>query len=131
MTLLESDQYSAWQTILDHLFQSCIAFCYPEIDKKIDWSKGYELLDHELQSITFDGITEKGIASKLIKITWRDGQTGIILLYVATERDVSDRLLQYHCQIENLCGQRIVPLVILADDDPHWDPKPHDVMRSF
>lgn len=39
-----------WKNILDIYFQHFMEICYPEV--AIDWSKGYEALDKELNAIS-------------------------------------------------------------------------------
>ena len=48
----EQDQYdNPWKDILNRYFPDCLEFFFPEIARQIDWSKGYEFLDKELEQI--------------------------------------------------------------------------------
>ena len=46
-----SDYDSPWKEALDHYLQPFMAFFFPQVHADIDWSRGYETLDKELQKI--------------------------------------------------------------------------------
>jgi hypothetical protein len=43
---------SPWKEALDGYLESFIALFFPEMHAEIDWTRGYETLDKELQQIT-------------------------------------------------------------------------------
>ena len=46
-----SDFDSPWKEILDSYFELFLAFFFPHAHRDIDWSRGYEILDTELQQL--------------------------------------------------------------------------------
>ena len=46
-----TDYDSPWKEALDRFFEFCVAFFFPHVHADIDWIRGYEMLDKELQPI--------------------------------------------------------------------------------
>ncbi len=46
-----TDYDSPWKEALDRYFEQCMAFFFPQAHAEIDWTRGYEMLDKELQPI--------------------------------------------------------------------------------
>src|SRR5262245_65444420 len=49
-----ADYDSPWKEMLDGYFPAFMAFFFPAAAAEIDWSRGYESLDTELQQIVRD-----------------------------------------------------------------------------
>ena len=48
----EDDQYdSPWKDIIEQYFPDFMSFFFPKAAEEIDWSRGYEFLDKELQKV--------------------------------------------------------------------------------
>ena len=66
---------SAWKTILEAFEQEVVEVMFPELYTKIDWEKGTESLDQELQEIQKEIFekqkAEKVISDKIIKYNFR------------------------------------------------------------
>jgi hypothetical protein len=62
---MQSDYDSPWKEALDLYFESFMAFCFPAIHRDINWSRGYESLDTELQEVVRDAETGRRLADKL------------------------------------------------------------------
>ncbi len=75
---MSKDAYdSPWKGILDRYFPDFIAFFFPQIYEEIDWSRGYEILDKELEQVTRDAELGKRFADKLIKVwSFRSSSSG-------------------------------------------------------
>lgn len=102
-----SDEYdSPWKVILERYFQDFMAFFFPDAHDDIDWSRGYESLDTELQKIVRDAEIGKRLADKLIKV-WRlddEEQRGLIHIEVQGSYDtrMSERMYIYQCRHDYL-----------------------------
>jgi hypothetical protein len=72
----KTDGDSAWKDVLTDLFPEFIAFCFPEIQAEIDWTRGYEFLDKELAKIARGHRTGKRLADKLVKVYAFTGSYG-------------------------------------------------------
>jgi hypothetical protein len=69
-TLLDSP----WKEILESYFPQFMAFFFPEAYRQIDWSRGFEFLDGELQQISRESETGKKITDKLVKVYLQNGK---------------------------------------------------------
>src|SRR5712691_12375256 len=65
--LLMPDYDSPWKEMLDGYFPAFMAFFFPEAHADIDWSRGYESLDTELQQIVRDAALGTRLADKLMQ----------------------------------------------------------------
>src|SRR6266853_187648 len=65
-----ADLDSPWKEALEHFLSQFLAFFYPAVHADLDWARGYESLDKELQGIMPSARTGKRLADKLFKI-WR------------------------------------------------------------
>ena len=103
-----------------------MALFFPDIHAEIDWSRGYESLDTELQKIAPDAEEGKRLADKLIKVWRRDGQAQLVLIHIEVqgdrEMDFSERMLVYHYRILDRYRQPTVSLAVLSDEYPTWRP---------
>jgi len=51
MVRRRTDYDSPWKEIIERYFPDFMGFFFPQIQAQIDWSKGYEFLDKELQKV--------------------------------------------------------------------------------
>ena len=49
---------------------------------EIDWTKGFDFLDSELQQVTREAETGKRIVDKLVKVYLRNGKENWILIHI-------------------------------------------------
>jgi hypothetical protein len=66
--MLMSDYDSPWKEMLEGYFPDFMAFFFPEAYEDIDWARGYESLDKELQQIVRDAALGTRLADKLMKV---------------------------------------------------------------
>ena len=120
------DYDSPWKEALDAYFQPFLALFFPDIHADIDWSRGHEFLDKELQKIVPKGAGGRLYMDKLVKVWRRNGRETWVLIHVEvqTQRDprVPKRMFGYNTRIADRYNRRVVSLAVLADDDPDWRP---------
>lgn len=63
---------SPWKEALERYFEDFILFFFPQAHGEIEWSRGYEFLDKELQQVVRDAELGRRLVDKLVKI-WRIG----------------------------------------------------------
>ncbi len=68
--------------VLDAYFPRLLTFFYPHLYEKIDWKKGYQFLDKELQAITREAAVGKRCVDKLVRVNSCDGQQTVVLLHL-------------------------------------------------
>lgn len=117
---------SPWKEMLTQFFPSFMQFFYGDIYAEIDWTRGFEFLDKELQKITVKGKLGKRLADKLVKVYLRSGREVWVLIHVEIqgqrEANFGRRMFVYHYRIFDAYGQRVISLAVLTDEDQHWRP---------
>jgi hypothetical protein len=121
-----ADYDSPWKEALDLYFRAFLAFFFPHIHKDIDWSRGVESLDKELQQIAPRAAHRRRYVDKLVKVWRQNGRAVWVLIHVEVqtqrERGFALRMYQYNYRIFDRYGHRVVSLAVLADDNPGWRP---------
>ena len=101
-----------WKETLDTFCAAAIEFFFPRIHSDIDWQRGYETLDTELQRIVSDSAWGKGIVDKLIKVYLRSGAETWLLLHIEfqapAEAGFPLRMYAYHCGIFLRYNQEVI-----------------------
>jgi len=64
---------SAWKEVLEKLFEKFLSFFFPNIHKGIDFSRGFDFLDNELQQIAVESESGKRVVDKLVRVHLRNG----------------------------------------------------------
>ncbi len=122
----QADYDSPWKDVLDLLFEYAMAFFFPAAHAQIDWSRGYEFLDKELQKITADAALGRRTVDKLVKVWLNDGQELWVLLHleVQGERETNFelRVYVYHYRCFDRFNVPVATFVILTDEEQNWRP---------
>ena len=94
------DYDSPWKEILDGYFPDFMAFFFADIHADIDWARGYESLDAELQQIVRDAALGRRLADKLMQVWRRDGTPQMVLIHLEVqgqrEADFPKRMFVYN-----------------------------------
>ena len=116
---MATEDDSAWKDILDTHFEAFLSFFFPEIHRDIDWSRGYETLDKELQVILRGSRSRKRLADKLVKVYLKSGRPLVIFLHVEVQKrpeaDFEVRMLQYNYRIFDRRGGEVISIAVLTD----------------
>jgi len=120
------EQDSPWKEVLEDLFEDFLAFFFSHIHKEIDFSRGYEFLDKELQQIVAISETGKRIVDKLVKVYLRDGSEKWLLIHIEIqgyeEKEFPERMYIYNYRIFDKFRKEVVSLALLTDDNPNFYP---------
>ncbi len=120
------DVDSPWKEALEHFLESFLALCFPEVHAGIDWGRGYQSLDKELQRIVRDARVGKRLADKLFKVWSKDGHEAWLLVHIEVqgqrERAFAERMFVYNYRIYDLHRRPVVSLAVLCDEQPGWRP---------
>jgi hypothetical protein len=121
-----SDFDSPWKEALDLFFEAFLAFFFPQIHAEIDWSRGYETLDKELQQVVPDAERGRRLADKLVKVWRRDGEEAWVLIHVEVqgqvEADFPQRMYVYNFRLFDRYNRHVVSLAVLTDERANWRP---------
>jgi hypothetical protein len=123
-----SDTYdSPWKELIEAYFPQFMAFFFPQAHADIDWSRGWESLDQELQQVVRDAEMGRRLADKLFKVWRRNGEEQIVLVHIEVqgepEEDFPLRMFLYNYRIFDRHGKPVVSLAVLGDDRPDWRPE--------
>ncbi len=122
----QADYDSPWKDVLDLFFEDAMAFFFPQAHAQIDWARGYEFLDKELQKITADAALGRRAVDKLVKVWLNDGQELWVLLHVEVqgqrETDFEHRVYVYHYRSHDRFNVPVASFVILTDEEESWRP---------
>jgi Domain of unknown function (DUF4351) len=116
-----------WKQILEGYFPQFMAFFFPEAYGAIDWSKGFDFLDSELQQVTREAETGKLIVDKLVKVYLRNGQEEWLLLHIEVqnqkEEEFSERVYIYSTRLFDKFRRAVASFAVLGDTDRRWRPQ--------
>ena len=128
MTEQRDEFDSPWKEILEVYFQDFMQFFFPEIHDDIDWSRGYDFLDQELQQVVRDAELGKRLADKLVKVWKLSGEETWVLVHIEIqsqeEGKFSKRMFVYYYRLRDKYNQRVASLAILGDERETWRPQP-------
>lgn len=126
MTEFPAEFDSPWKAGLEQYFQAFVEYCFPEIYSYIDWSRGYESMDKELEQVVRDAELGKRLADKLFKVWLTNGTTTWILIHVEVqgqqESDFAERIYVYNYRCFDRFRKPVISLVVLGDEATNWRP---------
>ncbi|MCI0617689.1 cytosolic protein [bacterium] len=111
---------------MEDLFEDFLRFFFPDIYRDVDFSKGYQFLDNELQKIIKGSNTGKRIVDKLVKVYLADGSEKWLLIHIEIqgqeEKEFPERMYVYNYRLFDKFRRDIVSLALLTDDKPQFRP---------
>jgi len=117
-----TDYDSPWKEILDDYFAEFMAFFFPTIHQDIDWSRGYESLDTELQQIVRDAELGRRLADKLMKVWRHGGAEQVVMIHVDVQGDrkpdFPQRMYIYHYRFFDRWMIRLIMWMTKGPTDP-------------
>ncbi len=126
MNVNQADYDSPWKEILDLFFEAAFEFFFPAAHVQIDWSRGYEFLDKELQKITVDAALGRRVVDKLAKVWLKNGTELWVLVHVEVqgqrETNFAERIYVYHSRLFNRFNAPVATFVIFTDEEDNWRP---------
>lgn len=121
-----SDYDSPWKEALDGYLPSFIALFFPGMNSEIDWSRGYETLDKELQQIAPDAEDGRKYVDKLMQVWRQSGEPEWVLIHVEVqgqpEAAFAQRMFVYNSRLVERYNKAVVSVAVLADENPTWLP---------
>ena len=121
-----SDFDSPWKEALEEFFPAFVAFFFPQVFAAIDWSRGYESLDKELQQVVREASVGRRYADKLSKVWLQDGKEAWVLIHIEVQSqrddDFPERMFVYQYRLYDRHRRPVVSLAVLGDEQPSWRP---------
>ncbi len=107
-------------------FEPFLALFFGQAHTEIDWSRGFESLDTELQQVLREAELGRRVADKLVKVWLKDGREQWVLIHVevqTTEQaEFARRMYVYNYRLFDRYNREVVSLAVLGDDNPLWRP---------
>jgi hypothetical protein len=120
------NQDEAWKAIIQKLFKEFVGFFIPDLYLEINFDKGYEFLDKELNKILPKSKTKNRRADKLIKVFLKNGKEQWILIHTEIQgyedEEFADRMFASFYRIYDEYKKKIVALAVFTDDDKNFKP---------
>lgn len=122
--IIAMDADPPWKDILERYFVQFIEFFFPHIFSEIDWERGHEFLDKELQKIMRSSKTGRRTVDKLVKVRLKDGSEIWALIHVEiqgkSDSGFAKRMYVYNYRLFDKHDKKIVSLAVLTDDRKSW-----------
>lgn len=119
-----SDYDSPWKEALDIYFEAFMAFFFPVAYGDINWERGYESLDTELQEVVRDAETGRRFADKLVKVWLHNGEETWVLVHIEiqsqVQSDFAKRMYIYNHRLFDRYNQEVVSMAVLGDEQQDW-----------
>lgn len=121
------DSYdSPWKKVLENYTQEFTAFFFPDAHDDIDWGRGYEFLDKELQQVTRDAVLGQRQADKLVKVWRQGGDEAWVLMHIEIqsqgETGFAERMYGYNHRLYDRYNRQVASLAVLGDESKTWRP---------
>jgi len=117
---------SPWKEVLERFFEPCIKLFFPEAHAQIDWSRGVEFLEKEMQKIMADAAIGRRLADKLAKVYLRNGEELWVLAHLEVQGEEQKfferRMYIYSYRAFDRYDRAVAGFAILTDEDPRWRP---------
>ena len=114
-----------WKSIIESLIDDFLWYFFPNYADQIDFERGFEFLDTELQKLIPDNPGKKRHADKLIKVWFKNGQEAWFLIHVEIQgyQDYWMGLRLFECiyRIRDKFQRPVTGLAIYTD----WDKTYH------
>ncbi|MBD2044022.1 cytosolic protein [Microcoleus sp. FACHB-672] len=123
----QTEYDTPWKDALERYFEEFIAFFFPQAHGDIDWQRGYEFLDKELQQVVRDAELGRRLVDKLVKIYRAGGEETWVLVHIEVqnqeESNFAERMYVYHYRIFDRYKRSIASLAVLGDERAGWRPE--------
>jgi len=122
-----TDYDSPWKGIIERYFPDFMAFFFTRAHEAIDWGKGYNFLDKELQQVVREAETGARRVDKLVQVTLKGHEeTSWILIHLEvqgqTDSEFPVRMYIYNYRIFDRYQRQVASMALLSDTSPNWRP---------
>lgn len=112
---------------MEDFFKEAIHYFFPKLNPKIDWKRGFEILDKELAQIYPESDETHRRVDMLVKVWLKNGQEQWILFHFEVQgypdKHFGYRMFVYFYRLRDRFKVPIASFVILTDADKNWKPK--------
>ena len=116
-----------WKGIIEDCFEDFFRFFYPEWADWIDFERGMEFLDKELEQLMPESADNPRYVDKLVKLHTKQGKEHWILIHIEIQgyrdKDFAERMFIYFYRIFDKHRRPINAIAILTDGSPGFHPQ--------
>ena len=125
-----ADYDNSWKQAIELYFEQFILLCFADIYPLIDWRRGFQVLEQELQQIVGETESGKRLADKLFQVWLLDGSETWVLIHIEiqsqTESDFAKRMYQYNYRSFEKYDRPVISLAVLGDETNSWRPSVYE-----
>jgi len=115
-----------WKAVFEDFFPEAILFFFPDFFPKINWARGFEMLDKELKELFNDSMGNERRADLLVKVWLLDGTEQWLLFHIEVQgyfdKDFPKRMFIYYYRLTERYEVPIAALALLTDANKDWRP---------
>ncbi len=115
-----------WKGIIEDLFEDFLHFYFADLVVEVDFEKGFEFLDKELQQIYPESALGQRFADKLAKVFLKNGVELWLLVHVEvqgySDHDFSERMFTMFYRLRDRYHVNVCQLAIFTDESPTFSP---------
>lgn len=117
-----------WKKIIEQLFPDFVVFFLPELAQRVDFSKPYQFLDKEFETLAINTYGKQGRkhVDKLVKVFLKEGHEQWVLIHTEIQgyhdKLFQQRMFTYFYRIFDRYQQKIAAIAIFTDDRTDWSP---------
>ncbi|NCO41151.1 MAG: hypothetical protein COZ06_39170 [Armatimonadetes bacterium CG_4_10_14_3_um_filter_66_18] len=117
---------TAWKEMVQRYFRDFVAFFFPAVHRDIDWQRGVEFLDKELQQAVRVAGRGRRTVDVLAKVWTQAGEETWVLVHVEVQSQVDKGFAQRMYVCNSVLSARhkraIASFGILGDTNRNWRP---------
>ena len=117
-----ADMDGAWKEAFTEYLEPFFALCLPHVHAEINWPRGFDFLDKELQKIVPQADCGLRSVDLLVRVWRRNGAEQWVLIHVEIQAqyvaDFPERIFEYHYGIRDRYRRPVASFAVLADDNP-------------
>jgi hypothetical protein len=115
-----------WKEAIGEFFEDFLRFFFAPVHAAVDWSRGHEFLDKELEKLARGSEAGRGTVDKLVRVWLLDGSERWVLVHVEVQNQpqaaFAERMYTYNHRLRDYYGRMPVSVAVLGDEQPGWRP---------
>ena len=121
-----ADFDSPWKEALDFFFEAFLELFFSQAYAEIDWTRGWQSLDKELQQVAIEAEIGRRYVDKLVKVWLKTGEEQWVLIHVEVQMSEDSsftwRMYVYNYRVFDKYNKEVASFAVLGDDNPNWRP---------